>query len=137
MDPEEVGVALQEAVAAYHATYRHPDLPALTVHPALGVQAWWGSPESARPGCYAYFDAAGQILYIGKASMGATLGSRMAAHDHRVPMAPWRQLAASVVLIPVDEAFEAPSLEEFLIDRLHPPGNVNGLRAIPAAAGPP
>ena len=137
MDPEEVGAALQEAVEAYCATRRHPDLPGFTVHPAQGVQAWWGSPESARPGCYAYFDAAGQILYVGKASMGASLGSRMAAHDHLVPMAPWRQLAAFVVLIPVSEAFEAPSLEEYLIDRLLPPGNIYGLRAIPAAAGPP
>ena len=69
--------------------------------------------------------------------MGASLGSRMAAHDHRVPMAPWRQRAAFVVLVTVDEPFEAPSLEEYLIDRLRPPGNVNGLGAIPAVAGPP
>ena len=137
MDPEEVGAALREAVEAYCATRRHPDLPAFTVHPAQGVQAWWGSPESARPGCYAFFDAAGLLLYVGKASMGASLGSRMAAHDHRVPTAPWRQRAAFVVLVTVAEPFEAPSLEEYLIDRLRPPGNVHGLGAAPVAAGPP
>ncbi|MGI4769880.1 MAG: hypothetical protein ACRYGP_33030, partial [Janthinobacterium lividum] len=131
------GAALREAVDAYHATRRHPDLPTFTIHPAQGVQAWWGSPESARPGCYVYFDAAGQILYVGKASMGASLGSRMAAHDHAEPRAWWRDAADFVVLVTVAEPFEAPSLEEYLIDVLGPPGNVLGLGAVRVAAGPP
>jgi hypothetical protein len=41
-----------------------------------------------------------------------------------------RERAAYVQFVSVTDPFEAPSLEEFLIDRLHPPGNIQGRKLV-------
>ncbi len=139
MDPEEVGAALREAVEAYCATRRHPDLSAFTVHPAQGVQAWWGSPESAGPGCYAYTStppATSSTSARPPWAPASEAGWRPTTT--RRPRAWWRDAAAFVVLVTVAEPFEAPSLEEYLIDRTPARrGTSTGSAPHRVAAGPP
>ena len=129
MDPVAMGARLDACVATYCATWRNPALEPFTVHPVAGPTAWWGTPESARPGCYAAYGADGDLLYVGKASWRASVGGRLAYHDRREPRAGWRRLAAHVQLVTVSEAFEAPSLEEFLIRELRPRHNAIGAPA--------
>jgi excinuclease UvrABC nuclease subunit len=58
----------------------------------------------------------GDVIYVGKASLGASLGSRLAVHE-RDKHPKWEG-ARLVQMIEVSEAFEAPSLEEYMLGRL-------------------
>lgn len=126
MDPQDIGARLGACVATYCATWRNAALEPFTVHPVAGLTDWWATPESAKPGCYAAYGSEGELLYVGKASWRASVGGRLASHDHREPRAEWRRLAAYVQIVTVSEAFEAPSLEEFLIRELRPRHNAIG-----------
>jgi hypothetical protein len=118
---------LHEYVAEYSKHYRNPELPRFAIY-AHTMSSWHGTPESAEPGCYVYYSQQGEPLYVGKASLDTSIGLQLAVHDH-VPHAPWREKAASVLMIITPDEVEAPSLEEYLIGRLHPSGN--GLRHRP------
>jgi excinuclease UvrABC nuclease subunit len=126
----EVRVFTQK-VMEYHDTYRHPRLPPLKVEDLYDLKSWAGKPPSYRPGCYAIFSISGSLLYIGKASHAASVGSRLAAHLRKI-RPEWIPLGLGhILIVTVDEPFEAPSLEEFLIHHLQPPLNDRGRRRTP------
>ena len=92
-------------------------------------------PDSGAPGCYAFYDEQGTLLYVGKASMAHNLGSRVASYFRRDNTAGvtiprhvgWKALPPRYVqTIPVRKPYEAPSLEEYLIGKLDPPDNTRG-----------
>jgi len=130
LDRTQIDVFAQK-VKEYHDGYRHPRLLPLKMIELHTLTSWWKIPESRRPGCYAIFSEAGLLMYIGKASNGAYVGGRLAAHLRKL-RAEWIPLAPGhVQIVEVDEAFEAPSLEEFLIRELQPPLNDRGRRRMP------
>jgi hypothetical protein len=123
--------AFAQKVREYRDGYRHPRLSPLKVFELHTLTSWWKTPASRRPGCYAIFSEAGSLMYIGKASNGAYVGGRLAAHLRKLRQE-WILLAPGhVQIVEVDEAFEAPSLEEFLIRELQPPLNDRGRRRTP------
>jgi hypothetical protein len=124
-----VGSALSELVRVFCERYRNPQLPPFIVHEPHSMTSWYASPESAKSGCYVFYSQSGEVLYIGKASLTASMGSRLASHDRAIPRSPWREQAAFVQFVSVAEPFEAPSLEEFLIEKLRPIGNIRGGRS--------
>ncbi|KAA5602884.1 hypothetical protein [Blastochloris sulfoviridis] len=119
------GEFLLGVVAKYCNEFRHPALMSFGVFHHT-IKSWRGTSESYKSGCYVYFSEDYKPLYIGKASFAKSIGDRLFAHDHRLPMSWWRENAASVTLITVANAFEAPSFEEFLIEQLRPAGNKVG-----------
>jgi hypothetical protein len=122
--PAGIGTALREYVAIYCGKYRNPQLEPFVVCEPHNMKSWYRTPEASKPGCYVFYSDAGEVLYIGKASLTRDVGDRLAAHDYRKPRASWRKQAAFVQFVSVSEAFEAPSLEEFLLTRLSPIGNI-------------
>jgi hypothetical protein len=113
-------------VRLYCEKHRNPHLPPFIIHKPHDMKSWYATPESSKQGCYVFYSKDGEVLYVGKASLSASMGSRLAAHDRRIPRSQWRERAAFVQFVSVTEPFEAPSLEEFLIERLRPTGNVRG-----------
>jgi excinuclease UvrABC nuclease subunit len=98
-------------------------------------------PNCGSPGCYLFYNATNELLYIGKTSLRNTLGSRISAHicwnserSLLVPKEPesWSKygygLPRYVQTVATRHPYEAPSLEEYLIDKLQPLLNVRGLK---------
>ncbi len=135
---------LTDRVRAYCATY---NLDGCTISDPYFVHEQWQStsfPNAEKPGCYAFFDDCGTLLYIGKASCGSTIGRRAATYFKwgidkpeelgRTGCAYWTGIPTVLHTIPVEEAHQAPSLEEYLIEHLHPPENRTGRsRKVPDA----
>lgn len=113
-------------VAEYCAEYRNPALCQFTVCDVRPWKGWWQSEESFQPGCYIIYAHNGEPIYLGKASLKATMGSRLAAHE-RSKDSRWAD-AAFVQMIIVGEPFEAPSLEEFLLNKMSTRENLVGHR---------
>ncbi|QDV07257.1 hypothetical protein Poly30_27760 [Planctomycetes bacterium Poly30] len=90
----------------------------------------WPNADSA--GVYALLDESGAVLYIGKASMGASVGGRVFCHVAgggakfvaREGFGDVRWLRT--VGVEESRRFIAPAIEEFLIDLLQPPLNRAG-----------
>lgn len=94
-------------------------------------------PNAGKPGCYFIFNAEDEVLYIGKASLRSTVGRRLAtyfywdkeadaiAHCH----GGWTEEPTKLRTIAVQKAFEAASLEEFLIAELQPSQNTSGIKS--------
>ncbi len=127
--------ALTEAVHEYEQTCRNPDLPAFEISPVYDTQTNWdtGYPFGDRAGCYAFFDANKKLVYIGKASLSHILGRRIDSYFLRSGSSPsavlkhqWESPPRYIVSIAVSKPYEAPSLEEFLIDKLQPSENLRG-----------
>lgn len=109
---------VRRLVEEYCSKQRHPSLPEFTIHGHHTLESWWQTPFSAKAGCYAIYGQDGVLLYIGKASLNASTGSRLAAHLRHISPA-WAQNPPHYVdIIEVSEAFEAPSLEEFLLMKI-------------------
>ena len=81
------------------------------------------------PGCYVFYCEQMGLIYIGKASNSNNIGDRVGSYFRsRGLPAPeakhkWPRPLYFVQAIKVREAFEAPSLEEFLVRDLKPIGN--------------
>ena len=141
------------ATRAYQREHRHPQRPPLDVSglydlfPERGPVRWpvqatpWAPsnpwPHAARAGVYFVLDADLELLYVGKASQGSSVGKRLSAHfkyrsypDDRtcVPTGDWigDPRFVMAVAVPDDSRFEASSLEEYLIALLAPPENTRG-----------
>jgi hypothetical protein len=121
-------IKLAAAVDRYCALYRHPDLPKFIIHD-FDLKTWEGADVSYKPGCYAVYSAVGVLLVLGKASLSKSVGTRLVRFRHR-PVA-WEPSPALVQIIEVTEAFEAPSLEEYLIREFQPPFNSQGIKRPP------
>ncbi len=83
-------------------------------------------PFSRCAGCYCFYAEDGRLLYIGKASMSHTLGPRiMSWFKVRPEFAPrhsgWTAPPRYLLVFKVNNHWEAPSLEEYLIGHVKPP----------------
>ncbi len=87
---------------------------------------WPGTyPNSERAGVYLMFDEEMVLLYVGKASMGSCIGSRLGSYfayasDRETCRLKheWKKGQPRYVItvaVPDDSPFEAPALEEYLI----------------------
>ena len=135
---DQVTRCLQE----YQEKYRRPGLPPLAasglyaLFPEEGlphfVEFRWNDeyPNADRSGVYLIFGRAGRLLYIGKASLGATIGGRLGTNfagtaGCRLLSNDWTERPTYVATIatPDNMGFEASALEDFLIGRLRPSDN--------------
>lgn len=93
-------------------------------------------PFRNRQGIYAIFDAEWGLLYIGKASNESTIGKRLGTYFKDDEDGKFRLVDSEkswgdkrpryIIAVSVSEAYEAPSLEEFLISNLQPKSNSVG-----------
>jgi hypothetical protein len=121
--------ALRQKVVEYCKRHRHSDLSVFTV-PDHDIKSWEGTEVSYRPGCYTIYSEGGDLLdYIGKASLSASVGSRLVRFRYKPPT--WLSVSAFVQIVQVSEAFEAPSLEEWLIRELQPRFDDRGIKRLP------
>lgn len=131
---------ISDEIDAYQNRYRHPDLARFDVSNVFSLLPEHGSsfpeadrwpaswPLGSRPGVYLVFDGTMTLRYVGKA---AALGARLSAHFRYESgrgspcqaVGEWSATPAFLVTVSVHESFEAPSFEEYLIDRLQPPDN--------------
>ena len=94
-------------------------------------------PNSSRAGVYALFCGDLRLAYIGKSSMNSFLGARLSSYFGNEPdrtcriKGEWRirPRFLMTVAVPDHATWEAPALEEFLIQQLNPPLNRNGRSA--------
>jgi hypothetical protein len=132
--------AVQAALDTYHSTYRDPTRNRLQLS---GLYALFpNAPEAASfeviggwpdywpnvdsPGVYLIFDANLDLPWVGKASFARTVGSRLSDWFQYENVGSWSRNPAFVATVPVEAAFEAPSLEEYPIGELHPSDNAIG-----------
>lgn len=96
---------------------------------ALTEEGWRNYiPFRGDSGCYLFYDETGRLLYVGKAR---NLGARIGHYFTSPPFAPtaghvWSAMPRHALVIKVEKTWEAPSLEEYLIDRLQPSDNTRG-----------
>lgn len=89
-------------------------------------------PHADEKGVYLIFDDNLILTYVGKASMNNTIGARLYSHfgsgEVCNPRANWERRPRFLVTVKMPEGhgFEAPALEEFLIEKLHPDDNTAG-----------
>jgi hypothetical protein len=142
--------ALNRALDEYTEKYRRPGLARLETsglyalfpgeeNQGVTVVSGWPKeyPNSSRKGGYAIFGRTGKLLYIGKASMNHYIGSRLGNYFRQKKLTKacvpihngWseRPSCISTIAVPDEMSFEAPALEEYLIQRLNPSHNVMGL----------
>jgi len=139
--------AVQPALDEYHNMYRNPNLGKLRVskpyalfpdtpNPTdIGLAGKWPDvwPDVDSPGVYLFLNANLDILYVGKTSLRQTFGARLydwfkyekGTRGCKV-IGEWSHKPAYVATIPVKAPFEAPSLEEYLFEELHPSDNLVG-----------
>jgi hypothetical protein len=139
--------AVQPALDAYHKAYRNPKLgrlrlckpyalfPTTANPPGIKLAGTWPDtwPDVDSPGVYLIFSARFDLLYIGKTSLGQTFGTRFYDWFRRERstgrcrvIGEWSRRPTYVATIPVKAPFEAPSLEEYLFQELHPTDNLVG-----------
>lgn len=128
---------LSEALEKYNAKYHIA--PAFQLSERYNLNSQWNEtlPDALHPGCYIFYDADMRLLYIGKTSLRNTLGSRVSSYFGNDPVSGgalpkhggWTSPPAYLQTIKVNFAYEAPSLEEYLIETLQPCNNTRGLKA--------
>lgn len=84
---------LLEAVEDYGARFNQMPI----VHQLVSVVDWRENETGAFPGCYAFFDGAGELLWIGKASFGATVQNprENTPERHRLAVGAYNRLLAA------------------------------------------
>jgi hypothetical protein len=125
---------VREKVLEYCSKYRNPVLPVFDISGVYDLHKEWRTtqfPYSDDQGCYVFYSENLQLLYVGKASLNHALGARIAGY-FRWDLASGKLTADGewklgrpcfLQTIKVCEAFEAPSLEEFLLRKLKPENN--------------
>ena len=91
-------------------------------------------PNSSDAGVYALFCEDMALLYVGKSSMRNCLGARLSSYFGFSSEGACRingdwginPKYLITIAVPSDATWEAPALEEFLIQRLNPLLNING-----------
>ena len=116
--------AMAKAVAEYQELYHLRQIksvgPGVFPYHQIFGDVW------ILPGCYAFYDASENLLYIGKSPRG--LGRRIndyKRYRRRHSDGPkhkdeWKMLIKKMQLFPVANWWEAASLEDFLIGRFQP-----------------
>jgi len=118
--------AVRENVRNYCQRYSiSPEFP---ISDVTKINESW--PFGDSPGCYLFYDENMGLLYIGKASNKNVIAGRVYSYfrtqglDQLEPRHAWLRPPRYIQTIKVHKAYEAPSLEEFLIRRLKPITNV-------------
>jgi hypothetical protein len=130
---EKEQARLREQVKEYCTRYAIS--PAFPISPPWniddGYQRNLQFPDVGNTGCYAFYSSEGELIYVGKTSLNQTLGARLGSHflgirssTPGLAKGTWKSLPKYIQTIAVREAFEAPSLEEYLILKLQPSENV-------------
>ena len=122
--------SVREALAEYECRY---GLWKLKLTEPYHISDQWNEyfPNTVSAGCYFFYDEDGILLYIGKASLKSNSGLRVGSYFRKeegkpVPKDSWKPVYLQTVA--VEHPWEACSLEEYLIERLQPPGNLRGIR---------
>ncbi len=125
--------SLRQALVKYSQTYLGDRL--LELSGKCDLHLSWRLNQTfenaTAQGCYFLCDEE-TVLYIGKASMGNSIGARVSSHfvwnGHELfPVkANWIPTPIYLRTLVVSPAWEAASLEEYLIHHLNPPFNVAG-----------
>jgi len=104
-------------VREYCATQRHPSLLLFQIHGPFTTKSWRNTEESNKIGCYAIYDEDENLLYIGMSTKNIGDRLRIFFRASTQSSEHWRNESPSslVEIIEVSEAWEAPSLEEFLV----------------------
>ena len=123
-----------EKIADYEKNYRLDHLgvdpePYDLIHDWDADKPW---PNAEHQGVYAIFCEEMELLYVGKASLSSSLGARLASYFVKNLNGPgaairsghsWTRTPGYVFTAKVNKAWEAPSLEEYLITELQPSDN--------------
>jgi hypothetical protein len=125
---------LKAVLDEFNKNYPRPNMPELEISEVYDLDTDWTNsyPNASLPGIYVIFDEEGCLLYIGKASRKNVIGRRLSAYFGHDDKGGWKlhkpdewksygKLKYIITIpLPVDRAFEAPAIEEYLITRLKP-----------------
>jgi len=127
---------LAAALMVFNGILQRPGIGPLYLSEAYDLdkaypETYW--PFANLPGVYIIYARDLTLIYIGKASMSATLGTRLGSHfknspDGSVIRPPGWGAAKFVQTVPLprDHAFEAPAIEEYLLRELRTAENKQG-----------
>ena len=121
----------------FNSRYPRPKIGILELSAAYDIRVDFTKvyPGTEFPGVYVISKVNGEILRIGKASCSSSLGKRLSSyyrwHDKKyIGVGKYEGYTEAFIIhtisLPQDRAFEAPAIEEYLIDRLKPPYNKVG-----------
>jgi|APEBP8051072210_1049370.scaffolds.fasta_scaffold00009_107 hypothetical protein len=125
----------RDGLAAYNISGIYDLLPGTQPSTTDLAYKWPESwPNASNAGVYAIFGSDMTLLYVGKSSMNSFLGARLSSYFGYTPERTCRikgEWSISprylmTVAVPDDATWEAPALEEFLVQRLNPSLNKNG-----------
>jgi hypothetical protein len=138
-NPQNVRAALEK----YHNSYHNPSLPKLELSGLYGIfpaasdrtacraeRSWpdyW--PDVDELGVYFIFDRSLDLLYVGKAAiLGRRLSEWLQYNDSREcnVIGTWSRRPEYIATVRLSAAFEASSLEEFLIADPCPSDSIAG-----------
>lgn len=132
LGPDTTGTG--KAIETYCSKYNIEPRFELSPIYALTTDNWKNSiPFHLDQGCYFFYAEDGALLYIGKASFKNDLAGRVITYFRTRPMFElrhdgWIKAPAFLQTVKVNFAYEAPSLEEYLIQELQPAQNKLGIR---------
>jgi len=136
------------AVREYEEKYRSPSMSPFEISepydlfpdkggPAVQCAGKWPEkwPHADSAGIYVFLNDNLEVVYVGKASFRSVLGARLSSYCGHAPdkschlYHKWTSMPRYVVTVavPNDTRFEAPALEEYLIERLQPSDNSTGI----------
>lgn len=130
---------LQLALEEFNRDFPRPNMAELVLSEEYSILKDFRNsyPGASHPGVYALFDVSGELLRLGKASCNSTLGARLSAYFkwHDVDYIGVNKqegfenaIIIRTIKVPIERAFEAPALEEFLIAKLSPKFNTLGCK---------
>lgn len=98
-------------------------------HPKEGFQKY------THAGVYIFFDKELNVIYVGKASQNSAIFTRLATYfkndqDKCLFVRHWwerKPKYVKLIFMPEGHKFEAPALEEYLIEKIQPYGNSQGI----------
>lgn len=122
---------LKGAIDKFNAAFPRPNLLiALEDLSPIVTKEMWQNAD--KPGLYFLFDENLTLQYIGKASFGSNIGvrigERFSSKDCRCMNPKFETVKfLATIALPRDRAFEASSIEEFLIVQIKSPLNLIGV----------
>lgn len=132
--------ALTDAINELNRTYPRPSLPPLVPSEPYDLENHWPAkyPSSDSPGVYVFVDESQTVAYVGKASCNNTIGKRLGDYIKKDQADGKPQFKSDkwadeklryIVTIGIESehAFESGAIEEFLLYRLKPRLNRNGV----------